>query len=75
MYKQQEALEQAKAALTLAAERIKWYYNQKVQNFDNINGYQKPLRKPFKWYQKHLKAISIHRVISRLVSDHQVTRY
>jgi len=32
MYKQQEALEQAKVALTLAAERIKWYYNQKVQS-------------------------------------------
>ena len=31
-YKQQEALEQAKAALTLAVERIKWYYNQKVQS-------------------------------------------
>ena len=32
MYKQQEALEQAKAALTLAAERMKWYYDQKVQS-------------------------------------------
>ena len=32
MYKQQEALEQAKVALTLAAERIKWYYDQKVQS-------------------------------------------
>jgi len=31
-YKQQEALEQAKAALTLAVERIKWYYDQKVQS-------------------------------------------
>jgi len=31
-YKQQEALEQAKAALTLAAERMKWYYDQKVQS-------------------------------------------
>ena len=26
-YKQQEALEQTKAALTLVAERIRWYYN------------------------------------------------
>jgi len=26
-YKRQDALEQAKAALTLAAERMKWYYN------------------------------------------------
>ena len=32
MYKQQEVLEQAKVALTLAAERIKWYYDQKVQS-------------------------------------------
>jgi len=32
MYKQQEALEQAKAALTLVVERMKWYYNQKVQS-------------------------------------------
>jgi len=31
-YKQQEALEQAKAALTLAVERMKWYYDQKVQS-------------------------------------------
>ena len=31
-YKWQEALEQAKAALTLAAERMKWYYDKKVQS-------------------------------------------
>jgi len=31
-YKWQEALEQAKAALTLAVERMKWYYDQKVQS-------------------------------------------
>jgi len=31
-YKQQEALEQVKAAFTLAVERIKWYYDQKVQS-------------------------------------------
>jgi len=31
-YKRQEALEQAKAALSLVAERIKWYYDQKVQD-------------------------------------------
>jgi len=30
MYKRHEALEQAKAALTLAVERMKWYYNKKV---------------------------------------------
>ena len=32
IYTWQEALEQTKTALTLAAERIKWYYNQKVQS-------------------------------------------
>jgi len=32
IYKWQEALEQAKAALTLTVERMKWYYNQKVQS-------------------------------------------
>jgi len=32
MYKRQEALEQAKVALTLVVERMKWYYNKKVQS-------------------------------------------
>jgi len=32
MYKRHEALEQTKAALTLAAERMKWYYDKKVQS-------------------------------------------
>jgi len=32
MYKRHEALEQAKVALTLAAERMKWYYDKKVQS-------------------------------------------
>jgi len=32
MYKRQEALEQAKTALTLVAERMKWYYDKKVQS-------------------------------------------
>ena len=32
IYKRQEALEQAKAALSLAAEGMKWYYDQKVQD-------------------------------------------
>jgi len=31
-YKRHEALEQAKAALTLTVERIKWYYDKKVQS-------------------------------------------
>jgi len=32
MYKRKEALEQAKAAFTFAAERMKWYYDKKVQS-------------------------------------------
>ena len=32
MYKRHKALEQAKAALTLAVERMKWYYDKKVQS-------------------------------------------
>jgi len=32
IYRRQNALEQAKAALSLATERMKWYYDQKVQN-------------------------------------------
>ena len=32
IYKRQKVLEQAKAALSLAAERMKWYYDQKVQS-------------------------------------------
>jgi len=32
MYKWQEALEQAKVALTLVVEKMKWYYDQKVQS-------------------------------------------
>jgi len=32
MYKRHKALEQAKAAFTLAVERMKWYYNKKVQS-------------------------------------------
>jgi len=31
-YKRHEALEQAKAALTLAVKRMKWYYDKKVQS-------------------------------------------
>jgi len=32
MYKRYEALEQAKAALILTVEIIKWYYDKKVQS-------------------------------------------
>jgi len=33
-YKRHEALEQAKVALTLTVERMKWYYDKKVQSID-----------------------------------------
>ena len=49
-----------------------WEY---LTNFDNLNSHWKPLKRPFKMYQKHLKAISIHWVISRLVDNHQATRH
>ena len=50
MQKRFEAQEQAKAALKLAAERMKWYYDQGVQNIPfkvgdkvllNLKDYQK----------------------------------
>jgi len=59
-YKQQEALEQAKAALTLAAERMKWYYDQKVQSVPfkvgdkvllNLKDYQTMERALQPWYK------------------------
>jgi len=66
MYKQQEALEQAKAALTLAAERMKWYYDQKVQSIPfkvgdkvllNLKDYQTTERALQPWYEGPFKII------------------
>jgi len=60
MYKRQEALEQVKAALTLAAERIKWYYNKKVQSIPfkvgnkvllNLKDYQTTEQALRSWYE------------------------
>jgi len=59
-YKIQEALEQAKAALTLAAERMKWYYDKKVQSVPfkvgdkvllNLKDYQTTERALRLWYE------------------------
>jgi len=66
MYKWQEALEQAKAALTLAAERMKWYYNQKVQSVPfkvsdkvllNLKDYQTTERALWPQYEGPFKII------------------
>jgi len=59
-YKRHEALEQAKAALTLAAERMKWYYDKKVQSVPfkvgnkvllNLKDYQTTERALRPWYE------------------------
>ena len=65
-YKQQEALEQAKAALTLAAERMKWYYDKKVQSvlfkvgdkvLLNLKDYQTTEQALQPWYEGLFKII------------------
>ena len=65
-YKQQEALEQAKAALTLAAERMKWYYDKKVQSVPfkvgnkvllNLKDYQTTERALQPWYKGPFEVI------------------
>ena len=66
MYKRQEALEQAKAALTLVAERIKWYYDKKVQSIPfkvgnkvllNLKDYQTMEWALWSWYKGPFKII------------------
>ena len=53
-------MEQAKAALTLTAERIKWYYNKKVQSIPfkvgdkvllNLKDYQTMEQALQPWYE------------------------
>jgi len=65
-YKRQEALEQAKAALTLAVERMKWYYNKKVQSILfkvgdkvllNLKDYQTTEQALQPWYEGLFKII------------------
>jgi len=66
MYKRQEALEQAKAALTLAVVRIKWYYDKKVQSVPskvgnkvllNLKDYQTMERALRPWYKEPFEII------------------
>ena len=66
MYKRQEALEQAKAALTLVAERIKWYYDKKVQSIPfkvgnkvllNLKDYQTTEQALRSWYEELFEII------------------
>jgi len=66
MYKRQEALEQVKAALTLAAERMKWYYNKKVQSIPfkvgnkvllNLKDYQTTEQALRSWYEELFEII------------------
>jgi len=65
-YKQYEDLEQAKAALTLATERIKWYYDKKVQSVPfkvgnkvllNLKNYQTTEQALRPWYKGLFKII------------------
>jgi len=83
-YKQQEALEQAKAALTLAAERMKWYYNQKVQSVPfkvgdkvllNLKDYQtteQALRPQYKGPFKIIEKLSLVTFWLRIPPRYQV---
>jgi len=66
IYKRQEALEQAKAALSLATERIKWYYNQKVQDIPfkvgdkvllSLKDYRTTEQALQPWYEESFKII------------------
>ena len=59
-YKQQETLEQTKVAFALTAERIKWYYDQKVQSVPfkvgnkvllNLKDYQTIEQELWPWYK------------------------
>jgi len=42
------------------------YLHQFFDNSHGLNGYGKPLKRPFYWYQSHLKAISIGRDIRQI---------
>jgi len=65
-YKRQEALEQGKAALTLAAEKMKWYYDKKVQSIPfkvgdklllNLKDYQTTEQALQPWYKEPFERI------------------
>jgi len=66
MYKQQKVLKQAKAALTFAAKRMKWYYDKKVQSVPfkvgdkvllNLKNYQTTEQTLQPWYKGPFKVI------------------
>jgi len=66
MYKQQKVLKQAKAALTFAAKRMKWYYDKKVQSVPfkvgdkvllNLKNYQTTEQTLQPWYKRPFKVI------------------
>jgi len=66
MYKRHEVLEQAKVALTLTAERMKWYYDKKVQSVPfkvgdkvllNLKDYQTTEQALQPWYKEPFKII------------------
>jgi len=83
MYKRQEALEQAKVALTLVAERMKWYYNKKVQSVPfkvgnkvllNLKDYQtteQALRPQYKGPFKIIEKLSLVTFQLRMPSRYQ----
>jgi len=65
-YKRHKALEQAKAALTLIVERMKWYYDKKVQSVPfkvgnkvllNLKDYQTMGKALQPWYEELFKII------------------
>ena len=84
IYKQQEALEQVKAAFTLAVERMKWYYDQKVQSVPfkvsdkillNLKDYQTIERALQFWYKGPFKIIEKLSLVTfwlRMLSRYQV---
>jgi len=65
-YKQHKALEQAKVAFTLAVERMKWYYDKKVQSASfkvgnkillNLKDYQTIEQALQPWYKRLFEII------------------
>jgi len=44
--------------ITIVTNFIQPYLHQFFDNSHSLNGTQKPLKRPFYWYQSHLKAIS-----------------
>jgi len=51
---------------TIVTNFIQPYLHQFFDNSHSLNGYGKPLKRPFDRYQSHLKAISIGRDIRQI---------